>query len=205
MEKKILLASNNHAKQQRFTHLADKAGLGVQILTPNDIGLEEIDVVEDHETLAGNAEKKARAYFGKTDLPILANDTGFWTETVGQIDAPKRYALQDEAEDNLTKEEVAEKLITFWRQKATDNGGEVNAAWTEAFVLINSDGSVKHADSRREILLTDKKLGEPHIQMPMRSLYISKVTNKPSLQHTEEEELLEMQPIIEALRKLLGE
>ena len=203
--KKVLLASNNHAKRQRFTYLADKAGFDVEILTPHDLGLEEIDVVEDQKTLAGNAEKKARAYFGKTDLPILANDTGFWTETEGQIDAPKRYALQGINENDLTKEEIAEKLITFWRKKVANYGGEIDAAWTEAFVLVNPDGSVKQANSRRDIVLTDKKLGEPHIQFPMRSLYISKATNKPALQHNEEEELLEMQPIIEALRELLQE
>jgi inosine/xanthosine triphosphate pyrophosphatase family protein len=201
--KKILLASNNQGKVERFKHLTEKAGLEIEILTPSELGIEEIAVVENGATLADNAEIKARAYFNKTDVPILANDTGFWIETEGLVDAPKRHALQGEDESALSKEEIAEKILIFWKKKATDNGGKVNGAWVEAFILLSPDGSTKTSDSRREVILTDTAFGEPHIQMPMRALYLSKITNKPAILHTEVEELEEMQPVIDALKKLL--
>lgn len=202
--KKILLASNNHGKAERFKRLVKNAGLEIEILTPSELGIEEIDVVEDGATLADNAEIKARAYFGTVEMPILSNDTGFWIETQGFVDAPKRQALEGQDETTLSKEEISEKLLSFWKQIATDNGGEVNAAWTEAFTLLSPDSSIKTADSRREVVLTNRMFGEPHIQMPIRALYISKTTNKPAIQHTKEEELEEMQPVIEALKKLLA-
>jgi hypothetical protein len=49
-------------------------------------------------------------------------------------------------------------------------------------------------ESRREIILTDQEFGHTHPDMPLRSLYISKSTNKPAVMHTEEEELLENAP-----------
>lgn len=201
--KKILLASNNRGKVERLKHLTEKAGLEIEILTPSELGIEEIDVVEDGATLADNAEIKARAYFNKANVPILANDTGLWIETEGLVDAPKRHALQGEDESTLSKEESAQKILIFWKKKATDNGGKVNGAWIEVFILLSPDGSAKTSDSRREIILTDTAFGEPHIQMPMRALYLSKTTNKPAILHTEVEELEEMQPVIDALKKLL--
>ena len=202
--KKIILASNNQGKVERFKHLTEKAGLEVEVFTPSELGIEEIDVVEDGATLADNAEIKARAYFGKKDIPILANDTGFWLETEGFVNAPKRHALEGQDESTLSKAEIADKLLNFWKKKATDNGGEVSAAWVEAFVLLNPDGSMKTSDSRREVTLTDTVFGEPHIQMPVRALYLSKATNKPPVQHTEAGELLEMQPTVDALSSLLS-
>jgi hypothetical protein len=40
--------------------------------------------------------------------------------------------------------------------------------------------------------------------MPVRALYYSKTTNKPAIQHTAEEEILEMEPVINALANVLG-
>jgi inosine/xanthosine triphosphate pyrophosphatase family protein len=200
--RKVLLASNNQGKVERYKNLITMAGLLVEIVTPAEVGIEEVDVIEDGQTLAENAEKKATAYLGKTDLPILANDTGFWLETEGFVDAPKRFALEGQTESSLSKAEIADKLVSFWQEKARANGGRVDAAWVEAFVLLQPDGTKKAAKARREVILTDTIFGEPHIQMPVRALYISKTTNKPATVHTAAEELEEMQPVVVALKEL---
>lgn len=200
--KKILLASNNKGKIERFKHLISKAVPEIEIITPTELGLVEIDVVEDGVTLAENAEKKSRAYFGHTDIPILANDTGFWLETEGFVDAPKRFALGNKNEAELTKEDISKIVLEFWKTKAFDAGGVVDGAWIEAFFLLNPDGTSKTSHSRREIILTGEEYGVPPLQMPVRALYISKTTNKPAIQHTHEEELEEMLPVINALKEL---
>ncbi|MCK5027511.1 MAG: hypothetical protein KAS07_03770 [Candidatus Pacebacteria bacterium] len=199
----ILLATNNKGKIERFKKLIGTLNTDVVLRTPAELGIDEINVVEDGETLADNALLKARAYFGKANMPILANDTGFWVENEGLVEAPKRTALQGATETELTEKQVTDKLIEFWKDKATKNGGQVNAAWVEDFVLIMPDGTEHHVQSRRDIVLTDRVYGTPHPQMPVRCLYISKATNKPSIQHTEKEELLEMQPIVCALKELV--
>lgn len=202
--RKIFLATNNEGKAERFKKLLAATGLVVEFYTSRDFDIEVIDVVENGKTLAENAEIKARAYFGKTTLSILANDTGFWVEGEGLVSAPKRTALGEKAEADLTKEEIARYLVEFWKEIARKHGGKVDAAWVEEFVLLDPDGTLHTAESRREVILTGQEFGEAHVQMPVRALYISKITNKPAAQHTDEEELLEMQPVIDALVKVLN-
>ncbi|MGC9968853.1 MAG: non-canonical purine NTP pyrophosphatase [Minisyncoccia bacterium] len=203
MKRKIFLGTRNEGKIERFKNLIASTGLDVEIHTPKDFDLQNIETEEKGKTLAENAEIKARAYFGKVDMPILANDTGFWVQGEGLVDAPKRKALGETDEKNLTKEEIAKTLLEFWKGIARKHGGSVDAAWVEAFVLLDPDGRMHVAESRREVVLKDKEFGTAHIQMPVRALYISKATNKPAIQHTKEEELFELKPIVDALLKVL--
>jgi hypothetical protein len=202
--KRILLATNNEAKVERFKKLLNQAGADIELSTPQELGIEVLSIEETGETLDENAEIKARAYLGKTNLPILSNDTGFYVEGEGLINAPKRAALGGISEQGMTKEEIANQLLSFWKNVAKKHGGKVDAAWLEAFVLLNPDGSVKRSGSRREVILTDQEFGKAHIQMPVRALYISKITSKPSIQHTYEEHVLEMKPVTDALREVLA-
>lgn len=200
---KVFLATNNGGKIERYKNLLKQVDGAIEVYTPSDLDIEVLDVVENGKTLADNAKLKAEAYFGKVDMPILSNDTGFYVEGEGFVDAPKRKALGGKDEKDLSKEEIAKALLEFWKGVATKHGGKVNAAWVEAFIALYPDGKTKEAESRREIILTNQEFGTPHMQMPVRALYYSKTTNKPSIQHTEEEEILEMKPVIDALSKVL--
>jgi hypothetical protein len=201
---KIFLATNNGGKIERFKKLLKEVDMEIEVFSAKDLNIEAIDIVENGKTLAENAKLKANAYFEKVDMPILANDTGFYVEGEGFIDAPKRVALGDVGENNLSREEISEMMLNFWKGIATKYGGKVDAAWVEAFVLLNTDGKIIESESRREVLLTNQEFGSPHADMPVRALYYSKMTGKPAILHTEEEELLEMKPIIDALKRLLN-
>lgn len=203
MKTKIFLATQNEGKSERYKNLIIGTGLNIQTYTPKNFGLKNFEIEETGKTLAENAEIKARAYFGKVDMPILANDSGLWVEGEGLIDAPKRHALGENHEKNLTKEEISANLLEFWKNIARKHGGKVNAAWLDTFILLKTNGELKTENARREIILTDQIFGTPHIQFPIRSLYISKTTNKPAVLHTKEEEILELKPITDALFKLL--
>lgn len=201
---KILLATNNAGKVERFKKLLSHVDRNMEVYTPKEVGLEIIDVEETGKTLLENAELKARAYWGKIDMPILANDTGFWVEGDGFVAAPKRTALEGMSEHALTPEALSKKQLEFWKSVATKHGGKVDAAWIETFVALYPDGTLKSAESRRDILLTDQEFGPAHPQMPVRALYYSKATDKAAALHTEEEEVLEMKPVIDALAPVLG-
>jgi len=203
MKRKVFLATNNHGKIERFKNLLKQVAPELEILTCEDLGIEPVDVIENGKTLKENAILKAEAYLGKVDMPILSNDTGFYVEGDGFVEAPKRMALGDSDENQMTKDQIAEKLLEFWKGVATKHGGKVDAAWFESFVLVEPDGRIHASNSRREVTLTNQEFGKPHIQMPIRSLYLSKTSNKPAVQHTEEEEILEMQPVINALKEVL--
>jgi hypothetical protein len=200
---KLLLATNNRGKIERLQKLIHHIDPSIEVFSPHELGIETLDVAETGSTLQENALLKANAYFGKVDIPILSNDTGFFVEGDGFVDAPKRKALEGTDEKELSEEEISKRLLNFWKSVATRHGGKVDAAWIEAWVVLYPDGTLQEAESRREILLTDQEFGTPHIQMPVRALYYSKTTNKPSILHSEEDEILELEPILEALRKIL--
>jgi len=201
---KIFLATNNGGKIERYKKLLKQVDKDIEVYAPFDLNIETIDVIESGKTLAENAKLKANAYLGRVDMPILSNDTGFYVEGDGFVDAPKRKALGETDETALSKEDLSKRLLNFWKGVATKHGGKVDAAWVEAFVVVYPSGKIEEAESRREIVLTNQEFGTPHIQMPVRALYYSKTTNKPSIQHTREEEILEMKPVIDALAKVLG-
>ncbi len=200
MKKEILLATNNQGKVDRYRMLAKNIDPEIILYTLKDLDVKPVEINENG-TLEENSRKKARVYFGKTDLPILANDAGFFVKGKGLIKNPKRIALNGD-ENNFSQEEIYNLVVNYWQNFAKKNGGEVDAAWVDAFSLCMPNGEVYEEGARREIILTDKILREPHIQFPLRALYISKDTNKPAALHTEEEELLEVMPIKKALQKL---
>ena len=200
---KILLATNNKAKIERFKKLIKNIDSKIELFSPTELGINPIDIEENGKTLMENALLKANAYLGKTDIAILSNDTGFYVEGDGFVDAPRRKALEGINEKELSEEEISKRLLNFWKSVATKHGGKVDAAWVEAFVLLYPNGETKKAESRREIVLTDKEFGTPHIHMPVRALYYSKITNKPSILHTEEDEIIELKPVIDALKNIL--
>ena len=201
---KILIASNNEGKWERFSRLLSNTDPNLQLLTPKMAGIIDLEVEENASTLLDNAELKARAYEGRTSLPILANDTGFFVAGEGFVSAPKRAALGSVGEHKLSRQEASERLVDYWKEIAAKHGGEVDAAWVEGFVVLYPDGSIRRAESRREVILTDQEYAPVPEHMPMRALYRSKVTGKPAILHTPEEEIIEMQPIILALQEVLG-
>lgn len=202
MINKIFLATNNEGKVERFKFLLSQIDSKIEIFVPSDFGLQDINPIEDGKSLKENALIKARAYFGKVDMPILSNDGGFYVEGEGLIDAPKRIALGDKKEEEITKEEKRDLLLKFWKNIATKYGGRVDSAWVEEFAFITEDGKEKTVEGRREEILTNEEFGVAHIDLPVRALYISKATGKPAVLHSLEEELLELKPLSDAIRSL---
>ncbi len=200
MKLEILLASNNEGKVARYRKLTREIDGSAILITPGEADITVEDIKEDGN-LEENAKKKAQSYFGKTKMPIIANDSGLYVKGIGLVKNPKRIAL-DKDENSFSKEEIYNKVADYWKNVAKNNGGEVEAAWVDAFALIMPSGKVHIQGARREIILTDKVFGEAHIQFPLRPLYISKTTNKPVVHHTEEEELIEVAPIKDALESL---
>lgn len=199
----ILLASNNDAKAERLSRLVAYVDPRFSMSLPSKFGLTPCEVNETGATLLENAILKASAYTGMTNLPVLSNDTGFFVEGEGFVLAPKRESLQGADTTVLTKDEIASRMRAFWKSIATKHGGEVNAAWLEAFVVRYPDGQIVTAESRRDVILTNQELGPAHPEFPVRALYYSVVTGKPAALHTPEQEHQEMVPVIEALRVVL--
>ena len=77
---RLILATRNPGKVAELAERLD--GLDVELTSAAALdGAPE--VVEDADTLRGNAEKKARALFAHTGAPALADDTGLEVDALG--------------------------------------------------------------------------------------------------------------------------
>ena len=78
--RRLLVATTNPGKQREFARLLQ--GVGAEIVTPSEIGLELI-VEEPFETYAENAAAKADAYARASGLLTLADDSGLEVAALG--------------------------------------------------------------------------------------------------------------------------
>jgi XTP/dITP diphosphohydrolase len=78
--RKILIATNNKGKVDEIKALLD--GLGLTLLTPADVGL-ALEVVEDGETYAENAARKALAFAQAGRMIALGDDSGLEVDALG--------------------------------------------------------------------------------------------------------------------------
>ena len=70
---RILAATNNKNKLEEIRRILEP--LGVSIVSPADLGI-DIEVEETGSTFAENAFLKAKAFYGQSGLPSLADDSG---------------------------------------------------------------------------------------------------------------------------------
>lgn len=86
---KLLIATENQGKLREFQELL--AGLGYELVTPRQVGL-TLNVVEDGDTYAENAGKKASAYAAASGLVALADDSGLEVDALDG--APGLYSAR---------------------------------------------------------------------------------------------------------------
>jgi len=85
---KLVLASNNAKKR---TEIATIMGaLGIELLAAEDTIF--VDVIEDADTFAGNAQKKAEAFAKANQCPAIADDSGLCVDALGG--APGVYSAR---------------------------------------------------------------------------------------------------------------
>ncbi len=198
----ILVATNNPSKLARVRQFL--SGADVDCFSPSDFGIPVIETDEGSD-IAENAERKARAYLGKTELPILGMDSAFVIPGE-DLDPAKvrRNALVGRDEATMTREETAQAMTAFYRSIAERHGGSIAAHWEDALALVLPDGTVKRERIRRPVLLTSTIREPINPNFPLRSMYIVEPTGKYTADQTSEEELVEMKPYQNALKRILG-
>jgi XTP/dITP diphosphohydrolase len=81
LKKILLLATNNAGKLRELRQLLSKLS-GVQLLSPQEIGL-ELEVRETGSTYAENASLKAAAFAKRSGLIVIADDSGLEVDALG--------------------------------------------------------------------------------------------------------------------------
>lgn len=108
----ILLASNNRGKLAEFQALM----AGFDLVLPAQIGL-QLDVLEDGQTYAQNAERKARAFCQASGLLTLADDSGLEVDALGGAPGlhSARFSPLPSASDADRRALLRHKLAPFPR------------------------------------------------------------------------------------------
>ncbi len=208
---KVLYSTQNKSKVARMKKILKHLGLddAVKVLTPAEAGLEQLDV-EEGSDIKENALKKAKAYEGQVDYPIIAADGGLFIEGE-EIDPAqvRRNALQDAGvkEDDLTREEIADLMMKYYTNIVKNRGvKELPAEFRTEWSLILPNGEVKYASDVREILLLDEpKGGEVDVYFPIRAIYRHKQVPVAATLAKEEDYWVEMKDVVEAVQGLLAE
>ena len=108
--KQLLIATNNKGKIKELQDLLKDTG--IELITPSQIDL-DLDVVEDGQTYAENAVKKAVAFARSSGLVSLADDSGLEVDALDGV--PGLYSAR----------------------YGSSNGGKLSDAERRAFLIRN--------------------------------------------------------------------
>ncbi len=93
MPHRLLIATGNPGKIREFRELFDAhVDSQWELVAPAEVGLQDFTVVEDGQTYAENAGRKARSYSNAAGLPALADDSGLEVDSLDG--APGLYSAR---------------------------------------------------------------------------------------------------------------
>lgn len=108
---KILIATNNkHKINEILSILEEKIPGQIQLVRPRDLGI-NLNVEENTNSLEGNAELKARAFFNAAKIPVIADDTGLEIDALnGQPGVISARFAGEPSNDERNRKKVLELM-----------------------------------------------------------------------------------------------
>lgn len=136
-KKKIIVSTGNQHKIIEIKNILKD--LDIEVLSKNDIDIEEFDVVEDGLTLAENSIKKAKALADRVDYMVIADDSGLFVDALNGEPGvySSRYA-GEEGNDLKNNEKLLDSLKGANSRKAAFK--TIIALITEDKVLYTVEG-----------------------------------------------------------------
>ncbi|WP_406242508.1 XTP/dITP diphosphatase [Tissierella carlieri] len=132
MEKrKLVVSTGNQHKVEEIKNILE--GLSIEVVSKKDVGLGDLEVIEDGETLEENSLKKAKALAQRLDYMVLADDSGLFVDKLNGEPGvySSRYA-GEEGNDKKNNNKLLEELQDIPLK-------ERNAKFKTVIVLITED------------------------------------------------------------------
>lgn len=129
--RKLVVSTGNEHKLKEIKEILKD--LPIKVLSKKDIGLNNMNVIEDGNTLEENSFKKAQALADKLDYMVLADDSGLFVDILnGEPGAfSSRYA-GEEGNDKKNNIKLLKRLENIPLEKRT-------AKFMTVMVLITED------------------------------------------------------------------
>ena len=179
--KKILFATGNPTKAQRFSKgLYEK---GIEVISLNDIDV-KIDVEENGKNAIENALIKARTYSKITDIPVFAMDDNLYLENVPNEKQPGMYVRRVNGK-RLSDDEMIEHYLDLVNQYGTD--GKLTCRWIYGLAIISNGKENTYTWSKEDFYLVDKVSEKMDPGYPLNSISVNKKLNKYFTDITEED------------------
>ena len=142
MERKLILSTGNKNKVEEIKDILKD--LAIKVLSKDEVGINNLHVVEDGSTLEENAIKKAKALKDKVDGMVMADDTGLFVDYLnGEPGINSARYSGEEGNDEKNIEKLLGKLEGVPMEKRRATFKTVIALITEDNRTITVQGECK--------------------------------------------------------------
>lgn len=170
--KQIFLGTTNPAKIAIVR--AAIQGLPIKLVTLNELHI-LLDVTEDGRTTMDNAQKKARAYYDRTDLPTLAMDGGLQIE---KFPAEKQPGVLVRRIHGGNGHATEQEVLDYYIAELIKVGGKNIGVWEGSVVLVLSSHEMFSGTYSFTTLLTTHSRGVVAPGSPLSSIMIDPISGK---------------------------
>ncbi|MDF2948617.1 MAG: rdgB [Sedimentibacter sp.] len=141
MKRKIVLSSGNKHKIEEIKYILQD--MPFEVVSKDDLGYKDFDVVEDGVTLEENAFKKAEELHKLVNGIVLADDTGLFVDALnGEPGVYSARYAGEPASDKNNRLMLLENLKGFPMEKRTAYFKTVIAVVFEDGIKITAEGRV---------------------------------------------------------------
>ena len=197
---KLLFATGNEKKCELMRKRLKEIDQ-VEVIMPKHINV-KIDIEENGKTAEENAIKKAKAYYEKTKLATIAEDSGLWVEKFSDEDQPGLFVKRVNGREDLSDEEILNSYI----EKLDKIGGKSDARYITGIAVINENGEIFSKTINEEIfILTKDKNDKEYINGGFLDVVsYDPISNKYFNELTEEEKAKRYKVIDTETRKIIN-
>ncbi|MBK5251888.1 MAG: RdgB/HAM1 family non-canonical purine NTP pyrophosphatase [Peptostreptococcaceae bacterium] len=133
---KMILASQNKHKLKEIEKITKN--FGIELVTMEEAGLGDFDVVEDKDTFEGNSEKKAMEVMEASGFSSVADDSGLVVDALGG--EPGVYSARFSGPE-ATYESNNKKLLEMmkdvpWEKRTARFVSVITAVFTDGRTLV---------------------------------------------------------------------
>ena len=180
--KKIVFATNNPTKSQRFSKgLFD---YDIEVFSLKDLNI-NLEVEENGKDAIQNALIKARACFQKTNMPSIGMDDTLYLDNVPLEKQPGLFVRRVNGKI-LTDEEMIEHYINLVKKYGID--GKLNCKWVYGLAVIDKDGKENtYTWDKDNFYMVDKASDKKNPGYPLNSISKYKDIDKYFTEVTQEE------------------
>ena len=169
MNNKVLIATKNKGKIEKYSTILKK--VGVDFYTLNDIDL-NLDINENGQTTTENAIIKAKEYYSKVNTPVLADDSGLIIDKLPPEKQPGIFVKRHNGKE-LSDDEV----LNLYSKEIEDVGGESTGSFVISIAIIDEKGNIYTKETKHNRLFISKPDTNRIPGYPLSSLVFDKGTN----------------------------